>query len=676
MLETVLARADHMAASVLAQVYTPPPSVDYLDWAKGNIRFTEATSQFPGAYDDANFPFFSEILAALSPDDPCRIVSLAKSAQVGGTILANVFTLGTLDLLPGLFLYVHPTEENGDRWSKTKLTPMIRESARLRDILPERAKEALNSVRYKERADGRGAIQIAGANSPANLSMITAWRQVHDDLSKWQDNAAGDPETQAESRAKTGLQAKIFKISTPMVSPGCRISRSYGEGTQERYHVPCPHCHTLQSLEWENMRDNIDPAQADRACFSCVSCGSDIEERHRAWMVDPANGARWIAKYPERRNWHRSFHIWTAYSPLERWSAIARGWLRVQSGAAEDADQQVSRSLEQTFLNDTLGLPIVFDQALVEWEALRDRAEENERTKGVVPARALVLILGIDVQETWVEWTLWGYGRNGYRAPIDHGTFDGRTGRAGVGQDEHSGHIAEAEIRSALDGLLARTWRDEQGIPRPVDLAAIDGNYTPEDVWNWAKKHPRSRVIMVRGGNQDYAPPLTAVRYETDARGNKKRSRPWQNRFFNFNASSFKIRLMRELRFLDPERPNYIDLPSGLGDLFYKGLVSEQRVQVKSGGRIRWRWDAMKDRRNEVLDNANQATAGAYYMGLPSWTEDKWAQREESILRIGEEAPDLETLIARAPAATAAPFVKTANKPTLAEMRRARRGEP
>jgi phage terminase large subunit GpA-like protein len=181
---------------------------------------------------------------------------------------------------------------------------------------------------------------------------------------------------------------------------------------------------------------------------------------------------------------------------------------------------------------------------------------------------------------------------------------------------------------------------------------------------------------MVRGGNQDYAPPLTAVRYETDARGNKKRSRPWQNRFFNFNASSFKIRLMRELRFLDPERPNYIDLPSGLGDLFYKGLVSEQRVQVKSGGRIRWRWDAMKDRRNEVLDNANQATAGAYYMGLPSWTEDKWAQREESILRIGEEAPDLETLIARAPAATAAPFVKTANKPTLAEMRRARRGEP
>ncbi|PLU11611.1 hypothetical protein BMJ31_29865, partial [Sinorhizobium medicae] len=94
----------------------PPPAVDYLDWAKRNIVFSERITDHPGPYNEDLVPFFSEILRALSPEDPCNIVSLAKSAQIGGTICANIFTLGSLDMAPGDFLYVHPTEENAARW--------------------------------------------------------------------------------------------------------------------------------------------------------------------------------------------------------------------------------------------------------------------------------------------------------------------------------------------------------------------------------------------------------------------------------------------------------------------------------------------------------------------------------------------------------------------------------
>ena len=39
------ANAQHVAAVVIADVMTPPPSVDYLAWAEANIVFSERESQ-------------------------------------------------------------------------------------------------------------------------------------------------------------------------------------------------------------------------------------------------------------------------------------------------------------------------------------------------------------------------------------------------------------------------------------------------------------------------------------------------------------------------------------------------------------------------------------------------------------------------------------------------------
>ncbi len=413
---------------VLAEICEPPPSVDYLDWAKRHIVFSERITDHPGPYNEDLVPFFSEILRALSPEDPCNIVSLAKSAQIGGTICANIFTLGSLDMAPGDFLYVHPTEENAARWSKTKLMPLVREMPAVAKLFSQNSRDASNSVLYKERIDGRGAVQAAGANSPAGLSMISPRKQVQDDLAKWQMNEAGDPEAQADSRSKAFFNAKVFKISTPMVEPGCKITANYREGSQESYHVPCPHkeCGELQELRWENMRDHLDLEHPEKAHFVCIHCGGEIHEHHREWMVRPENGARWIANYPDRARRHRSFRIWMAYSPFERWENLAREWISLQAGGPEKRDN--GAGAEQTFFNDWLGLAYEADNKAVDWEVLRDRATETGFHRGVVPAEALVLVLGLDVQGDRVEWLLVGYGRNRYRAVIDHGVIDNRAG--------------------------------------------------------------------------------------------------------------------------------------------------------------------------------------------------------------------------------------------------------
>lgn len=659
---TMLFNPAKLAYQELAKACEPPPAVDLLKFAKEEIRFSERISSLPGRYREDLFPFFSEILRALSPEDPCTIVTLKKSAQVGGTVLANIFLLGTTALTPCDFLYVLPTEDNASRWSKTKLMPLLRETPAVRALFSESSRDGQNSILYKERIDGRGALQASGANSPASLSMISPRRQVQDDLAKWSMNDAGDPEVQADSRSKAFYDRKVFKISTPLIAPGCRISANYLDGTQERYHVPCPHkeCGELQELRWENMRDHIDPEHPEKAHFVCEKCGCEIHEHHRSWMVKPENGARWVAKYPERARHHRSFHIWVAYSPLESWEAIARMWLKVQSGAPDDRDK--SAGSEQVFWNDWLGLEFEAENRAIAWEDLRDRGEETGFKRGTVPAEALVLTLGIDVQGDRVEWLLRGWGRNKFSCVIDCGKIDSSAGsHAGLEERrDHSGHISEPEVMAAMDRLLQRTWTDVNGVKRSIDLAGIDGNAYTDDVWMWAKRHPRSRVIMVRGDGREAAPMLAQVK-EYDKRGKPKKQK-WTTRFYSFNASAMKMGLYRDFKKADPEQTGYVRFALGLGDDFYQQVTSEVRVLEKTrSGHPRPVWTLPSGQRNEALDMMNQARAAAIRMGIPYWGDEEWDAIAE---RLAQQEPpaqadieDMLTPVAQQPASS------TASKP-------------
>ncbi len=83
---------------------------------------------------------------------------------------------------------------------------------------------------YKERRDGLARLLITGANSPGVAVPGDDRQQVQDDVSKYEINTMGDPELMAESRSRAIADAKIFKISTPLIEPGCRITRNFLDG--------------------------------------------------------------------------------------------------------------------------------------------------------------------------------------------------------------------------------------------------------------------------------------------------------------------------------------------------------------------------------------------------------------------------------------------------------------
>jgi phage terminase large subunit GpA-like protein len=282
----MLANPERLAREAMAAAWRPRPPVDFLNWAEANVVFADGS--FQGPYNRRLFPYFDEILRALSPDDPCRFVTFMASSQVGKTSLGS---LGSLVMDNGTVLVCHPTEDNARRWSKMKLAPLMRSTPAVCEHFPQRARATADAVLFKERKDGLANLLITGANSPASLSQITVDRQVQDDLAKWEMNAAGDPESQADNRSRAIEFAKIFKVSTPLVIPGCRITRDFQAGSQEELFVPCPHCDHMQILEWDNMLSALDPARPEHAHFFCIACGGVIEEHHRPQMLAGFSGS-------------------------------------------------------------------------------------------------------------------------------------------------------------------------------------------------------------------------------------------------------------------------------------------------------------------------------------------------------------------------------------------------
>jgi phage terminase large subunit GpA-like protein len=587
----LLANAERLAVESVAAALEPPPALDLVTWAERNIVFEDGP--FPGPYSRALFPFFDEVLRASGPSDACRFVSVMASAQVGKTALATIFILANMAASRGSFMCVHPTEDNAVRWAKMKLGPMMKSTAIVRELFPQRANGQLASILYRERKDGMSRLLVTGANSPASLSQVTIDAQVQDDLSKFEVSAWGDAESMADSRSRAIADAKILKISTPLVSPGCRITRNFLEGSQEHPYVGCPHCGTKQVLEWANFV----PDKADEAHFVCVACGCVIEESDRPKLLSTFE---WRAHNPTAAKQHRSFWIWSAYSYLQTWPQIAREWLRARGDPAS----------EKTFWNDTLGQPYVDKGEARPPVELHARASQSHYARGEVPQGCLVLTLGVDCQFDRVEWLLLGHGENYRKFVVDCGM---------VGK-----HISEPDCQRNLDLLLQRQWSNFRGRKIGVSMAALDAGFSADDVLGYCNRHSPSKVIAVRGVGGDATPRLARVQRERSEKTGTILK--YSRRFFNVGTYTLKASLYRDLAKDDPQEKGFISFPRDLPLSFYEELVSERRVAIKRMGATIFRWEKPDRQANEMHDCMLYATAAGLKHGVNFISDQGWAK--------------------------------------------------
>jgi phage terminase large subunit GpA-like protein len=631
-----LTSARAVIASAMADAMRPPPPPDITRWCRENIVFDER-SPFPGPFSIRPVQFLAEIHAVLSPEHPCREVTLRGSAQIAKTeSVINPTVAAWHEYMPLNSLVVHPTNKAATDWIDQKWYPIRRAAPSLRRMFGRGGGADKNSdAKFRqETLDRSGILKVTSAGSPDDLAQTSHRLVVMDDLSKFEMHAKGDPEAMAVSRAAAFEDAKILRASTSQILGACRISAAFARSDQRFYNVPCPHCGNMAPLTWENFKKRIDPQNLADAHFNCEACGCEIRHSDKPALI--ANG-KWVATNP--RGDHPGFHLWRAYGPQRDWASIAyeyaqvMGWTtaKISGETEQELRDQVEAETEQTFWNDVLGLPYEQASKGPDWEKLRDRVENvpdgEGRGVGIVPARGVILTAGVDCQLDRTEVQVVAYGANYQRWVVDYRVIP------------H--HIGSEEGRAALDALLKTTWRTEKGHRLPLDRMAIDGGTYTEDVWAFAKRWQAKRLIVVKGGSGQTGPIMKRM-VMGDRKDARARAARRQGRILN--VSQLKADFYTWLGKDDPLARGFVHFAKGLGDEYFRQITSEVRVLKRDRvGVMVSNWQLVEPtRRNEGLDTMIYSDAAARELGWTSMTREQWAALEaERGVEAPEDQPDL-----------------------------------
>jgi len=190
-------------------------------------------------------PYLKEIMDCLSNSTLVDELSVMKATQLGFTEVGNNWFGYVADMAPGPMM-VFPTGDLAGDHSKSKLSPMIDETPRLKERL---GSDYVDNI-YQKRFPG-GILYLYGANSPAAFRSRTIRYLFLDDCDGYPGNVGreGDPTKLAEKRTDTySVRKKIYRVSTPTVKGRSRIESAFNELDQRYYHVPCTHCGEKQVL--------------------------------------------------------------------------------------------------------------------------------------------------------------------------------------------------------------------------------------------------------------------------------------------------------------------------------------------------------------------------------------------------------------------------------------------
>jgi phage terminase large subunit GpA-like protein len=589
------ARAAEGERALFREVFAPRVRKTLLEWAderrmlspEANALAAEAGG--PVRYTSAITPYHRDIMLALS-DPATEIVACKLPSQDGKTELLNNFVGWKIDLDPGPMLVLQPTKEMAEAWSKDRLSPMIRDTRELKGrVRDARSRDSENTILHKKFPGGH--LTAVGSNSPAGLASRPIRDVLVDEVDRCAKSAGteGDAIRLAFRRAVTFRRGKKLLISSPTIRGQSRIDKEYMLGTQEEFHVPCPHCGEYQFLQWggTDLEYGLkwEPGKPDTAYYVCKTNGCIIEEHHKAAMIA---AYRWIPQNPSAGPRRRSFWKNAIGSNLVAWRKLVQEWLEVQGKPLEI---QVFVNTVQCELFD----PIEGEE--VEVDSLIKRLGkgypgDNDQAPSKVPAGGAVLTRSVDVQGDRLETEVWAWGDHETSWLIDYDLLPGDPS------------TIEPWIR--LDEVLRRRYVHASGIKLRPRVTFIDsGGHHTKQVYDYCRTRQRFGAYAIKGSSLEGAPILG------------KPTRPDSARTILYSVGSFtgKESLIRRLtKILEPGAPGFIHLPAWLDSEQVAQFTREKLVSVtQKGGKRKRVWQQLG--RNEQMDLYVYALAALQSLG-------------------------------------------------------------
>lgn len=611
----------------------PAEELTVTQWAERYRVLSGEGSVDPGPFRADKTPYVREILDSLHPESGVRRVVWMKGSQIAGSETGNNWIGYLIDRAPGPMMVVQPTVEAAKRYSRTRISPMLRDSPRLAEIMPAAKSRDADNTTFVKNFRG-GVLLITGANSAAMLrSQPLRWLML-DEIDNWplDVDGEGDPCKLAEARLRwSGDSAKVFMVSSPKLKGSSRIEQSFLEGDQRRFFVPCPHCDEMQFLVWENLR--YDKGKPESAMYACDSCGTLIEERFKADML--ARG-EWRPTAEPKDTRTRSYHLSSLYSPPGAlgWSDIVREF--------EEAKASGSPLLLQVFVNTILGETWAGTGEAPEAELLFERSRQSKYSSGAVPAGVLVLTAGVDVQKDRLECEVVGWGRDGQSWSIEYFIFAGE-------------HVLP-EVWGELDKLLGRMWTHECGASMPIARLAVDAAYDQSTTAKWVRRQSAARVMAIHGS--DRLPVVLGQVRRADVRRDGKAVQRGGFTLWPVGSSIAKTELYGRLRLKppigdEPFPPGFCHFPRDYGLRYFEQLTAEKLVFVQTRtGASKPEWQ--KKGRNEALDCRVYARAAAAAYGIDRMRAEHWDAHAEALGVEAVPAPKQAPVEAQRPAPAAA----------------------
>lgn len=579
--------------------FKPPENVTLSEWADKYRYLSAESSAEVGPWRTERTPYLKKPMDSFTDPNIKEIVVMASSQLGKSELLLNAIGY-IIDQKPASILFIQPTIPDAQKFSRQRITPMIRDTPKLsgkfdekKEKQPKKTGKSTNTVLQKTFRGG--ILTMAGSNAPSALASIPSRYVIGDEVDRWTYSAGkeGDPWTVATARQVTFYNRKSIRVSSPTIKGASKIEEAFYKGTQEVWSHCCPECGVFNQIVFGDIQFDYEKTTAKggkstylvkNVRWKCPECGAEFPQN--IMRLAPQE---WIEYNPEAyQTGIRSFKINSLSSPWQSWADICKKFLE-----AKDEPEML-----KAFVNTILGESFEDREKVEDPEILYNRRETYEAE---LPEGVLVLTCGVDTQDNRLEYEVVGYGRYGENWGIEKGFIMGRPDTE--------------EVWEKLDNIIDKAYSFVNGKKLKLSLTFVDsgGHYTQE-VYEQCYKRRLKNVFAIKGkGGADIpftAPPSKI--YIGQTKSNKANNRRFVY-LYTIGVDSGKQQIMDRLK-VQEAGPKYCHFPrneeKGYDMNYFEGILSENLIlKTDKSGRKKWQWEKVTSARNEALDCRDYANA-------------------------------------------------------------------
>lgn len=566
----------------------PSSEIPVSEWAAKYRVMTAFDSPAAGQkFSNDRVPYLRRLMDWFS-DPKIRMIVFKAGTQIGKTNAMMNMLGWSMAERPGPIMLALPTSESVERFSATRIDPMVKASPALKGLKSKKWK-------ISEKHYSGGVLYLASAQSSAQLSSSSVEVVFADELKDWPVSlTAGDPVKYLIDRTKTFPQTKkIIMVSSPSVEDSPIAKYHASCEAQAQYFVACPHCNEKFTLEFEHLKfgeedfpfdvtEKDDPEywiQARKhAYYQCEFCEGKITDfdkpkmlRKGEWLMsDKSEVPDGISSIGVRLNSLNSLDLKfgdIAYEFLEcrldrtKFKNFKTGWLA------------------QEWTEDSLG---------VNSEELKKNVCDLEPV--VVPQDAIALTAGIDVQRNRFYFSVWAWDRAGNGWMIHYGTLQT--------YDEVKDLVFKNEYPIKGSTETMGIWRasiDTGGNFKQNEEGELFGQ--TEATYNFIRNEGRGKIFGIKG--MSHKAGGMRVKMSMLDKAPSGRAMPGGLALYMLNVDDFKDTLFWRLDREEGEDQRLL-FHCDVGDDWFKHLTAEQKRVDKNG---KWEWVKVR-KRNDYLDTA------------------------------------------------------------------------